>query len=146
MNNIATRSQRFLASSIDAVPMFVCMMIVIIALCIGGASGDDSTTLIAFVVSLLVISPIAIAVIGINCYLVAKSGQTIGKKLCGIKMVRTDGSPLSVARWFFLRSAACSMLSSWTSGTFGLVDSLFIFRDDNKCLHDMIADTIVVKV
>ena len=28
---------------------------------------------------------------------------------------------------------------------YGLVDALMIFRDSRKCLHDNIADTIVVK-
>jgi uncharacterized RDD family membrane protein YckC len=31
-------------------------------------------------------------------------------------------------------------------GLFSLVNVCFIFRDDRRCIHDLIADTIVVKV
>jgi uncharacterized RDD family membrane protein YckC len=80
-------------------------------------------------------------------YLLATEGQTIGKKLLGLRIVRTDGSRASIGRllglryfttWFFLAIPVIGMFYS-------LVDDLLIFRQSHQCLHDNIADTIVVK-
>lgn len=74
--------------------------------------------------------------------LVQKNGQTIAKKLLGIKVVRTDGSKASVSRIFWLRNVVNTLLSMIPF--YGLIDALFIFGERRQCLHDKIADTIVV--
>ena len=78
---------------------------------------------------------------------VARNGQSIAKKLLDIKVVRPDGSPASLGRIFWLRNVV-----NWLIGIiplFGIlyriVDVLFIFAESRQCLHDKIADTIVVK-
>ena len=76
------------------------------------------------------------------------NGQTVGKKLVGIKIVRTDGTPATVARILFLRLAPLQLAGALIpviGGIVGLVDVLLIFRQSRKCLHDNIADTIVIK-
>lgn len=78
--------------------------------------------------------------------LVAANGQTIAKKLIGIKVVRSDGSPATVARIFWLRNVVNTLISiiPLVGSIYGLVDALFIFTERRQCLHDKIADTIVV--
>jgi len=78
--------------------------------------------------------------------LVAANGQTIAKKLVGIKVVRSDGSRATVGRIFWLRNVVNSLISAIPLiGTFyALIDTLFIFTERKQCLHDKIADTIVV--
>ena len=39
-----------------------------------------------------------LAYFAINCYLLYRNGQTIGKRLLGIRIVRTDGSRIFAAR------------------------------------------------
>ena len=86
--------------------------------------------------------------LGLNGYWLAKNGQSIAKKLLDIKIVRTDGSAAGLPRIVGLR-----LLPMWLAAMvpyFGplvvtLVDPLLIFRESRKCLHDTIADTIVVK-
>jgi uncharacterized RDD family membrane protein YckC len=88
-----------------------------------------------------------VSVLIINGILAYQNGQTIGKKLLGIKDVRTDGSRVSFARIFWLRNAVsiCISFIPFVGGLYGLVDSLFIFGSAKRCVHDYIADTIVVR-
>ena len=74
---------------------------------------------------------------------VAENGQTIAKRWLQIKVVRSDGSPASVARIFWLRNAVNMALG--IVPLYGLIDPLFIFSESQQCLHDKIADTIVIK-
>lgn len=85
------------------------------------------------------------AIVG-NCVLLHRNGQTIAKKLLGIRVVRRDGSRCGLARIFFARFLPVTFLGfiPFVGGLVSLVDALLIFRDDRRCLHDEIADTIVV--
>jgi uncharacterized RDD family membrane protein YckC len=78
----------------------------------------------------------------ITYVLVQRNGQTIAKKLLNMKVVRSDGSKASVARIFWLRNFVNGLLG--IIPFYGLVDALFIFSERRQCLHDKIADTIVV--
>ena len=82
----------------------------------------------------------------IHGYLIATRGQTVGKALLKIRIVRSDGSPASFARIVGLRYLSTSVLASipMVGTIYGLVDVLMIFRASRRCLHDHIADTIVV--
>jgi uncharacterized RDD family membrane protein YckC len=72
-----------------------------------------------------------------------RNGQSLGKKVTGIKVVRSDGSPVSLARLIWMRNVLNWVIS--IIPLYGLIDSLFIFGESRQCLHDKIADTIVVK-
>jgi uncharacterized RDD family membrane protein YckC len=61
----------------------------------------------------------------------------------GIKVVRKDGSKASLGRIFFLRNVVNIILAFIP--LYGLVDALLIFGESRQCIHDKIADTIVVK-
>ena len=83
----------------------------------------------------------------ITILFVARNGQSIGKRICGIKVVRTDGSKASFWRIFLLRNLVNGIPSviPIVSSIYFLVDSLMIFSESRQCLHDKIASTIVVK-
>jgi uncharacterized RDD family membrane protein YckC len=87
------------------------------------------------------------AFLAINGWLLATRGQTIGKMLLGLRIVRSDGSAASAGKVIGLRYGLCWLLAfiPLVGGLFGLIDALMIFRADRRCLHDLIADTIVVK-
>jgi uncharacterized RDD family membrane protein YckC len=90
---------------------------------------------------------LAVISIVVTCVLVARNGQTIGKKLLGIKVVRSDGSKASLGRIFWLRNVVNAIPSMVPIVGLGytLVDQLLIFGEPRQCLHDKIADTIVVR-
>jgi uncharacterized RDD family membrane protein YckC len=73
---------------------------------------------------------------------VARNGQSIAKKLLGIKVLRTDGSKASLGRIFWLRNVVNAVLG--IIPFYGLVDALVIFSESRQCIHDKLADTIVV--
>jgi uncharacterized RDD family membrane protein YckC len=86
--------------------------------------------------------------LGITAYLVNKNGQTIGKKLVGIKVVRSDFSRASLGRIFWLRNFVNGIpgMIPLVGNFYGLVDHVFIFVGERRqCVHDKIADTVVVK-
>jgi uncharacterized RDD family membrane protein YckC len=89
----------------------------------------------------------AAVILTINGILAYRNGQSIAKKWLGIKDVRTDGSRVSFARIFWLRNVlnACFSLIPLVGGFYGLIDALFIFGSAKRCVHDYIADTIVVR-
>ncbi len=83
----------------------------------------------------------------VTYWLVQANGQTIAKRLLGIKVVRRDGSRASVARIFWLRNVvnAVPTMLPYVGWIYFFVDSLLIFGERRQCLHDRIADTIVVR-
>jgi uncharacterized RDD family membrane protein YckC len=75
-------------------------------------------------------------------------GQSVGKLLAGLRIVRVSDNALpGFARGFLLRGTVPFMLEQIP--VFGLifwfVDSCFIFRPDQRCLHDLLAGTKVQK-
>lgn len=83
----------------------------------------------------------------VNGYLLATRGQTVGKILLGLRIVRVDGSPASFGRIAGLRYGVGGLIGvvPALSMMFSLLDALLIFHSSRRCLHDRIADTIVVK-
>lgn len=88
-----------------------------------------------------------LAWIVVTIVLVHRNGQTIGKKLVGIKVVRSDGSRASLGRIFWLRNVVNALpgFIPLLGSFWFLIDHCFIFGDKRQCVHDKIADTIVVK-
>jgi uncharacterized RDD family membrane protein YckC len=83
----------------------------------------------------------------ITIVLVKRNGQTVGKKLIGIKVVRSDASPIGLGRIFLLRNLVPGLIAAipLVGLVFILVDHLMIFSEKRQCLHDRIADSIVVR-
>src|SRR5262249_44460352 len=74
---------------------------------------------------------------------VRENGQSIAKRMLGIKVVRSDGTSITLGRIFWMRNFLNALIS--IVPFYGLLDALFIFGESRQCLHDKLADTIVVK-
>ena len=143
----AERGTRLGASILDGI-VFGAMVYVpmlfgaIVSGATAGAIGESSSNPMAVV-------GLVVAAIGfiVWCWLtityMVRNGQSIGKKLVGIKVVRTDGSPASLGRLIWLRNVVNGLIS--IVPLYGFVDALFIFGESRQCLHDKIADTVVLK-
>ncbi len=89
-----------------------------------------------------------VLLLAIQIYLLVTRGQTIGKKFLGIKIVSfEDESNPGFVKVFLLRMVVNGLIGAVpVIGIFySLADILFIFRDDKRCLHDLIAGTKVVQ-
>ena len=139
---LAARSQRLVAAIIDYLVFFVPLGVALVPMFM--ASGRMATGVIA---GLLAGGLAFLAIVIRNCLLLARNGQTIGKKAVGIRVVRTDDSDAGFTRLFFLRGGLTWLLAAipGIGNLYALIDVLFIFREDRRCLHDLIADTKVVE-
>ena len=138
---LAGRLLRLVAVIIDG--LFYSVVGVVVG--IGAGFGGDAIENLGGISLVLYLVSTAL-VLGINIYLLHRNGQTVGKLAVNIKIVRSDGSRAGLARLFFLRTLLVWIL--YMIPLFGflflLVDVLFIFRRDRRCIHDLIADTKVV--
>ena len=146
---LAGRGARLIAAILDSIIMG--LMVYVPALAVMAATGglaqldrpeseiDPSVLTLPIVVGCIG----AIAWAWITLLLVARHGQTMAKRVLDIKVVRSDGSKASLGRIFWLRNVVNGLLG--VIPLYGLVDILFIFGERRQCIHDLIADTIVVK-
>ena len=89
---------------------------------------------------------LGLGLLSCNLWLLHRQGQTLAKSWLSIRIVRTDGSRSGLGRIFWLRYFFPTLIGAipCVGGIFSLVDALFIFADDRRCLHDHMADTMVV--
>jgi uncharacterized RDD family membrane protein YckC len=85
--------------------------------------------------------------VALHGYLLAARGQTIGKAILRIRIARPDGSKPSLGRILGLRESLqfLTAVIPMVGQIFVIVDCLFIFRASRRCLHDQIADTVVLQ-
>lgn len=82
----------------------------------------------------------------LNGYLLYKKGQTLGKMILKTKVVDLAGNRPSFNRLVFVRYLIPNlvgnipMVGTWLI----LLDAIFIFRSEHRCLHDYLAGTRVV--
>lgn len=83
----------------------------------------------------------------IQGYPLQMTGQTWGKKLLSLKIVDLQGNKPSLADLLLKRYLPTHVIGQvpCVGLIYILVDSLMIFRADQRCLHDLIAGTRVVK-
>ena len=83
----------------------------------------------------------------IQGYPLHASGQTWGKKLLSIRIVDLQGRTPPLADLLLKRYLPTHAIVNipCVGGLYALVDSLMIFRQDQRCLHDLIAGTRVIR-
>jgi uncharacterized RDD family membrane protein YckC len=83
----------------------------------------------------------------VQTWLLTTRGQSVGKRMLGIRIVRyRTAAPPGFLHAVLLRSWVINVIGLVpTLGTyFPLLDIGFIFGPERRCLHDLIADTMVV--
>lgn len=85
-----------------------------------------------------------IALIVAQVVLTSRTGRSLGKRTLGLRVVRREtgengGFVVNILRRNVLNAVFCLIPG------YVIVDALFIFREDRRCLHDRLAGTIVVR-
>jgi len=148
---LADRGTRFVSQLVDGLLFLVVLVPGFIAGFQSGAfHGGNNTTAIfrAFVSGPLgVVSLVAwVGLIAFQAYLVATTGQSIAKRLFKIQIVKLDGSKVNFVSGVLLRNWLMMILQQIPvlNMILPLLDALFIFRQDRRCIHDLIAGTKVI--
>lgn len=157
-HDLALRSERLFAYLLDNLFAILAALpgIIVVAMHVS-LSGFSEMDEEAFVAEMLGSSLIGLVLVllGIfafviyQVYLLTTRGQTVGKKLLGIRIVMHEtGRNPGFVHAVLIRSFAVSLIASipTVGAVFSLVNILFIFREDRRCLHDLLASTSVVKV
>ncbi len=108
-----------------------------------GAAVDSRSEFLAIGLGLVAL----IVMVIVQTVLVTLHGQSIGKRALGIKVVKIDtGENGGFVTNVLMRNVVPLLIGfvPYLGGVFGLVDTLFIFREDRRCIHDLIAGTVVV--
>jgi uncharacterized RDD family membrane protein YckC len=144
---LADRGTRLAAVFLDGIFFGLAAVPMILVLVYVSRGGDASDFDLAAAVGVGLGLLLLLGLLAWNCVLLARAGQTLAKKMLGIRVVRRDGRHCGLARIFFARYLPVTVLGMvpFVGGLVTLVDALLIFRDDRRCLHDEIADTIVVR-
>ena len=137
---LAGRGTRLIAYLIDTLLYLIAIVPVIFSI---ERNPDAEPTMAVTFMSVLIITLTITNFVWLHRY-----GQTIGKRLSSIKIVRSDYSRAGLLRIIFLRALPIGLLSNipGVGGVIAILDPLLIFQDSRRCLHDYIAYTIVINV
>lgn len=145
---LASRGVRLAASIIDTIIIMVALIVPIVVgvVLMGNAekAGGDEVPVAA--ITFFALAGVAMLVLLIwNAVWLSKYGQSIAKRMLKIKVVsHPDGQNAGFVKAFLLRAVVNGIIAQIVP-LYGIVDVCFIFRDDQRCLHDLIADTTVIE-
>ncbi|HEV8695848.1 MAG TPA: RDD family protein [Lysobacter sp.] len=137
---LAGRGQRLLAQILDRLLYLVCVVPFFIAAVMQTGPGMGGVAGLALLLCVVA----ALGLFIYNLVLLKDRGQTLGKRWLGIRIVRSDGSDAELGRIFGLRMFLPWLIAALIGPLFALPDALCIFGNEKRCLHDLMADTIVV--
>lgn len=140
---LATRWQRFWAVCIDTAVLLAVLGMVAWLTPFNPFGSPDAS---AWAPNLLSPASGFVLFVAINGWLLVHHGQTLGKRMLGLRIVRPDGTRASAGRMLGLRYGIGSLANALPAVgmVYNTVDCLAIFRRSRRCLHDSIADTIVI--
>ena len=156
---LATFLQRLAAYAIDKVfsglPLAVFVIVLGFSLVVAVSDDaeplvDKSGTIVWVLVAVSLGSLAVFAAYVIWWLFTLRRGQTPGKQLVGIRVIKSNGQ-LSGWGYTFLRELVIKelvggFLSGMTAGIYWVVDHLWpLFDSDRQALHDKMVDTLVVQ-
>ena len=127
---VADPGKRFIGRFVDNFIFWIMPTMIVLAV-----EPEDST---------LVLYSSMLPMIAIQAFLVASRAQSVGKMLAKTKIVDMEGRDAGFVRGVLLREWVWFFIN--LVPLVGLIDALFVFRDDHRTLHDLMSGTQVVDV
>lgn len=90
-----------------------------------------------------------LALLGTQIYLAATRAQSIGKYFLKTQIVDFNtGTRANFVQCFLIRSLVNGVIGAvpCIGAIYGIVDICFIFREDKRCIHDLLAKTCVIDI
>jgi len=144
---LASPGSRLAAQILDGLIYLILIIPFFIGLALFSENKEQDTAIAVGLVSMGVLLIVVLFIV--QGVFLCSQGQTLGKKMMGVRIVNFDdsGNP-GFGRAFLLRYCANTLLTMipWIGWIYSLVDILFIFRGDRRCIHDLMAMTKVVQV
>lgn len=149
---LASLGKRFGAAMLDSLAAFVLIgipyFLLIFEMERNGDFANDSGLSPLALGSIGVMGIGSLALLTINLVMLTTRGQSIGKRMVGIRIVsHPDGQKPGFVKAVLLRGFVNGLISGipCIGPVYALVDICFIFQEDRRCLHDQIASTQVVE-
>jgi uncharacterized RDD family membrane protein YckC len=149
---LASWGSRAIAQIVDGIIIFIGAVIVLAILAALGLTVDTDGGAAAFIVTALfaVLAFAIVALLYAPVLMSRTNGQTLGRMVVNIRVIRTDGGPITfwfaVLREVVVKSLLVGALSSATFGLAWLLDVLWpLWDEENRALHDFVVSTRVVK-
>lgn len=144
-HQLAARATRIGAAALDALSLAAGLALVAMPLLFAPReTGSDAIDTLKFTLAFGIVGLIWLTGNGV---LLFRHGQTLGKRLTRIKIVRRDGSHAG-GRILLSRLLPLALFAAGPAigAAAILVDALFMLRPSRRCLHDELAGTAVVEV
>ena len=148
---LASWGSRVAATLLDWLILFIpvaILIVLVVFVALNSTGGGIVTGILSglvYLVAVLFYAPVLMAREGEH------NGQTLGKQIVGIRVVRDSGEHVDM--WFaFIREFVVKGLLFGFVGSFffsipTLLDYLWpLWDDENRCLHDMVVSTHVLRV
>ena len=153
---LASLLQRFLGALLDSfipslfmVPGYLMMIFGAVMMDQQAQAGGTPDFPIISVIGIAILVIGGLVTLVLQIYLLATRSQTLGKYIMKAQIVDFEtGQPADFVKCAVLRILVNSIICSipCVGAIYSLVDIFFIFRDDRRCLHDLLAGTTVIDI
>ena len=123
------------------------LIVVVVVIALDSTGGGIVTGILsglAYLVAVLFYAPVLLGREGEH------NGQTFGKQIVGIRVVRNNGEPIDIGfgflREFLVKGLLFGFVGSFFFSIPTILDYLWpLWDDENRCLHDMVVSTHVIR-
>ncbi len=146
---LADLGKRFLGALVDGLVGLVLAGPGYVMMIVGQPSVEGEAPGAIFWVGLLAVVVGGLLILAAQIYLLATRSQTIGK--CVMKTQIVDfrtGQRADLVHALLIRLIGNGLISAvpCLGAIYSIVDICFIFREDRRCIHDLLANTVVVDI